>query len=138
MSAGNGLAKSRPAWMERASSLVSDDDLSAILSKQVEKAKNGDDRAARFVLDFVGKQQQTPTVTNATQNVFHIHVHGEPPRDESESLRLKCLALVEHAGPLTAGQIAAQLGIEPDQVEAAVKHPAFKRNCHGVLSVVRH
>jgi hypothetical protein len=133
----------QPAWLtalrEAINEGVRPEDVKAIVAKQVEKAKTGDDRAAKWVLDLVSRQPQgPPPVTNATQNVFHIHVAGGGPvTNAADKLRLKALALVEASGPLTAGQIAAQLDELPEAVERAVRHPWFRRNCHGVLSLVK-
>ena len=112
--------------METAKSLVSESDIEAILRKQVDKAKAGDDRAARFVLDFVGKAHAAPQPVNATQNIIHVHVPAGVSADGEDGLRIKTLALIEASGPLTPGQVAAQLGADPAAVERAVDHPWFK------------
>lgn len=129
-------APTTPNWLmglrSAVASSVSADDVTAIIQAQVEKAKNGDEKAAKFVLDYVmgpnGKSAQS-----ITQNVFHVHLPSEDSSNvidasaqQSLNLRQKIYTLLEASGPLTPGQIAANLSMDHDEVLEALDHHWFK------------
>lgn len=138
-----------PAWMqnlrEAIASSVQATDIEAMVQAQVAKAKKGDEKACRFVLEYLlGSQGKPATVV---QNNFHI----TPPADQPmparpviaavaqrviPDLRHKMYALLEVRGPLTSGQVAANLGAEVEDVERVLRDiPWFTREKGGVYAV---
>lgn len=63
---------------------ISEDDIAAILGKQIEKAKSGDATAAKFVLGFMAAQEPPPKEVKIIEKVKVIHRaskrKGEPTR----------------------------------------------------------
>ena len=108
-----------PAWIQRARNAVSEaiteDDIKQIVKKQVELAKSGDQRACRFIFDFLLGGTKPP---NLTQNVFNVQLGSSVETEQvpPSGVLLKVHAVLEAMGPLTAKQIAANINVSVEDV----------------------
>src|SRR5690242_10826261 len=74
-----------PAWLkslrDAMASSINADDLKAVMSKQVEKAKTGDTKAAAFVMDQANKMLQTDAKRSVsiTQNNYYDSPRPDEP-----------------------------------------------------------
>jgi len=105
---------------------ITEEDTKAIVRAFVDKAKNGDERAAKFVLEYLMGGKFTP------QSV-EIHNHyGEPRPIEVEprelSARERIYAYLQASGPTKAAVIAADLDMPLKTVTGTLNHSWFKRN----------
>ena len=106
-----------------------------MLEAQVTKAKKGDSKALKLVMELASHGQSAASQpVNATQNVFHVHLPEE--RSVDDPLRVKIYAFLEAMGPHSAGEIAANIGVDPATVEDSLDHPWFLsgKGRHGIKS----
>ena len=77
-----------PAWIKQMRAAVresvSDEDLQAIIQAQVDKAKEGDQKAAKFVLDQLGQLASLKGV-KIEQHNHHYHAGGEAGESDGEA-----------------------------------------------------
>lgn len=130
MEMSKGGSNAVPAWMLTLQNAVRDsvsvEDIQAMVQAQVKKAKEGDAKACKFVMDYLLGGANKPT--QLVQNNFHVNL----PRDRHEGNGAtltrgdKIYSVLEAMGPLTPGQIAANLAMEHEDVERELKaNPAF-------------
>lgn len=92
---GNALAVSTdrmelPAWLtsirEAVTGAISADDLAAIMATQIQKARAGDEKAAKFVLDQACKFSQMPGLTIVQNNNYYSdQSHVEQPEKPAQA-----------------------------------------------------
>lgn len=89
---------------------VTEDDIQTIVKKQVEKAKNGDEKSLKFVTEFLlGNNKQN--VTLVQENHTHVAV--------DESQRQTIIGLADKG--MNPNQIAARLSLEAATVASVIR-----------------
>jgi hypothetical protein len=122
----------------RAASLaaISVADVTALVAAQVKKAKGGDARAAKLVLDYVAGASAPPPAAPAPRSVGRpIRLESaEPPKPialpgagTEQYRRLVALHLLAHQPVMVAG-ILRLTGLESEQVDALLNHDWFQRD----------
>lgn len=122
----SGGAAGVPGWMlalqNAVKNSVSETDITEMVQAQVKLAKEGDAKACKFVLDYLLGGANRPT--QLVQNNFHVSL----PRDRHEgngatiTLGDKIYSVLEALGPLTSGQIAANLAVDESAVVDELKN----------------
>lgn len=106
---------------------VSESDMEEIVTNQVAKAKDGDHRAAKLIIDMVSSQQpaQTPT-----QNVYmqQAVVNQVENNEFLSDRRRNIIAMICANGPQEIVKIANQLHIPSLDVIEAIDHHWFERD----------
>lgn len=125
----NQLSKAAfPPWMQTLRAAVDaelkDDDLQGIVRAFVDKAKQGDEKAARFVLEYLmgGKlAPQNVTIHN------HYEANGTAPKQTIvvDSTESRIHTYLEASGSAKPAIIAADLGLPVDAVKEALKSEWF-------------
>ena len=82
---------------------VSEDDMGEIVSKQVEKAKNGDGKSAKLLIDMVGARQPSPNIRETV-----IREAGGVV-DYKLEVRKLIVCLIAFQGPQTTEDVASRL-----------------------------
>lgn len=113
---------------------VSADDMRAIVAAQVEKAKDGDGKAARLIMDMVqaGGEAQPPR-THMQQAIVVQGRTGSATLTLSE-LRQDVVRLIAAKGPLKDKAIVEHYehqNIVCDRLVQALDHPWFEREADG-------
>lgn len=100
-----------PPWLQALRDAMADsikaDDITAVMAKQVEKAKEGDMKAAAFVMNQANKlmttQAKQPPVTIVQNNYYDSPRPDEPidPKDDKEGSIRKLRARARAGEPIT-------------------------------------
>lgn len=104
---------------------VTTDDMTAIVAKQVEQAKDGDGRAAQLIIDMVSAGGEPRGATHMQQAIV---VNGREDKRAlfQSDLRRNAATLLAAAGPLQTAAIADRLHAPMPQVlDALHDHPWF-------------
>jgi len=97
---------------------ITEEDMGEIVGKQIEKAKGGDDRAARLIIDMV-KAEESPVIQIQQNNSL-------PPRFLSDMRRL-IVEVLAAIGRLPPQEIAARTHVPLPSVLEALDHDWFER-----------
>lgn len=126
------LTGSQPTWLvtlrEAINKTITPDAIEKMLLAQVEKAKEGDAKALKLVMELAAQQPQQ--AVNATQNVFHVHLPAGATANE-DPVRVKVFAALEALGPMSPQEIASNTGLDKSAVEESLDHPWFAVDSRG-------
>lgn len=135
-------APALPPWLiamrQAVSDAVSPDDIKEMIQAQVKRAKEGDAKALKVVMELMGSNQPI----NLTQNNFEITTPAAPSdrRSRTRDLKGKIFAILSapRQPPMTPGQIAACVGEEFEDVEQVLETcDWFASNTQGEWSADR-
>jgi hypothetical protein len=110
---------------------VTGDDVQEIVAKQVEKAKAGDGKAARLIIDMVKDGGSAPT--HMQQAIVVNSGDGRQDREVKfiSDAREKVAILISEDGPQRTEQIAKVLHISLRDASHAVDHDWFQKEPDG-------
>lgn len=110
---------------------ITPDDLTEIMAAQVAAAKKGDAKAARFVMDVVGRAEQAaagpkPQVVVGVRGQAEPARNGHPPRvvcdvADPDQVRRDVAVVLGRDGPLAAADLARRAGYGPLETERALE-----------------
>jgi len=101
-------------------------DMTAIVSRQVEKAKEGDTRSARLVIELVQASSTAPSPTHMQQAIV---VTGQEKEIRYLSdTRRNLVHLLNAAGPLTTVEIARTMHLKLNDAAGALDHDWFVKS----------
>lgn len=109
---------------------VTGDDMRAIVAKQVEKAREGNDRSARLIIDMVQAGGGTPAV-QVSQTVA-VNQDNRQFKFLSDTRRI-IANLLAGAGPQQTEGIVGTLHSPLDHTLRALDHPWFRREADAWL-----
>lgn len=125
----------RPAWAQKLHEAIENKVTSEVFERmidaQIAKAEKGDERAFKFLVELGNATstqpvQQVPSV----QNNYQVNLCGADFEDKRVAMKIQ--TLLEAMGPLTKGQIAANLGLTEDTINDVLTEPRFMRaRCAG-------
>lgn len=105
---------------------VTADDMEDIVRKQVEKAKDGDAKAARLLIDMV-RSGDAGTPVFMSQTVMT----GDQTNAFLSDLRRNIVNMLAMDGPRTVEFIAHQMQVVRPRIEQALEHEWFEREQDG-------
>lgn len=113
---------------------VSEDDMEAIVRVQVRRARNGEEKAARLVIDMLQAGLATPCAEPASPDVYVnqtvLNVASNSVcsvQDRRESI----VHLLAQSGPQSPIAIQEHITCSLAQVNEALNHPWFEREADG-------
>lgn len=106
---------------------VTTDNMQAIVAKQVEKALEGDHKAAVFVRDMV---QAGASQVGGVQNLTINNIEQQTNIFMAE-LRRQIVAVLAYRGPMATRVIADELRVMTDRVGEALDHEWFEQESDG-------
>ena len=126
-----------PAWLQvtrdAVAAEIKDEDMKAIVRAFVEKAKKGDEKAAKFVIEYLMGAKHTPQ-----QLTIENHYHGvdpDAPRAVTDqtplSDRERIQMYLEAAGTSKPAVIAADLNLPFRTVTGILNHKSFRQTVDG-------
>jgi hypothetical protein len=105
---------------------VSEDDVAAVVARQVEKAKDGDTRSARLVIELVQASATAPSPTHMQQAIV---VTGQEKEIRFLSdTRRNLVHLLSSAGPMTTVEVARAMHLKLNDAAGALDHDWFVKS----------
>lgn len=104
---------------------VTEEDMACVVAKQVEKAKQGDSKAARLLIDMVRGEAPGPSRTQMQQAIV---VTGNAKGIQFISdTRRQIVQLISATGPLTTVDVAGKMHLMLNDAAGALDHPWFAK-----------
>jgi hypothetical protein len=104
---------------------VKEDDMAAIVSKQIEKAREGDTRSARLMIELVQAGASASTPTHMQQAIV---VTGQEKEIRFLSdARRNLVHLLSASGPLSTVEVARAMHLKLNDAAGALDHPWFHK-----------
>ncbi|MBM3983833.1 MAG: hypothetical protein FJ304_26915 [Planctomycetes bacterium] len=105
---------------------VGEDDMAAIVARQVEKAKDGDTRSARLVIELVQASATAPSPTHMQQAIV---VTGQEKEIRFLSdTRRNLVHLLNSAGSMTTVEVARAMHLRLNDAAGALDHDWFVKS----------
>jgi DNA-binding CsgD family transcriptional regulator len=121
-------------WAEKlrdaAYDAIREDDVKAIIQKQVEKAKEGDAKATSFLLNFLTKPAPSIRVEQVVVKEPAKARKVKPAKIEAIARRRRAVAKLLAQGPRSLTDIAEALGLTEKTAEHLLEHEWFCRHAN--------